>query len=148
MSSLALTKSGDLTPSVFDDFFRPWDEWFNEKFPVRKGTTVPAVNIKETKNEFVLSLAIPGLKKTDFKVDIDGDMLTIRSEKEESKEEKDGRYTRKEYNYSAFCRSFSLPDEVNQEKIEAKYEDGELKLHLPKKENGKNEVISKHISIK
>jgi HSP20 family protein len=71
-----------------------------------------------------VSLAAPGMKKEDFKIDVDGNMLTISSEKEETKEEKEKKFTRKEYNYSSFSRSFTLPDEVNKEKIDAKYEDG------------------------
>jgi HSP20 family protein len=75
-------------------------------------------------------------------------MLTISSEKEESKEEKDALYTRKEYNYSSFSRSFTLPEEVNKEKIEATYEDGVLKLALPKKEEAKKLAASKHIAVR
>ena len=67
------------------------------------------------------------MKKDDFKIDVDGNMLTISSEKEENKEEKEKKFTRKEYNYSSFSRRFTLPEEVNKEKIEAKYEDGVLK---------------------
>ena len=74
-------------------------------------------------------------------------MLTISSEKEESKEEKDKKFTRKEYNYSSFSRSFSLPEEVNKEKIEASYEDGVLKITLPRKEEAKNNS-AKHIAVK
>ena len=74
-------------------------------------------------------------------------MLTISAEKEETKEEKDKRFTRKEYNYSSFSRSFTLPDEVNQEKIDAKYEEGILKLTLPRKEEGKK-FSAKQIAVK
>ncbi len=75
-------------------------------------------------------------------------MLTISSEKEETKEDKEAQYTRKEYNYSSFSRSFTLPEEVNQDKIEAQYEDGVLKLTLPKKEEAKKAALSKHIAVK
>ena len=73
-------------------------------------------------------------------------MVTISNEKEDKKEEKDGRYTRKEYSYSSFSRSFTLPDEINKEKIEAKYEDGVLKLFLPRKEEAKM-PSAKHIAV-
>jgi HSP20 family protein len=110
--------------------------------------TMPAVNIVENKEDYMVSLAVPGMKKDDFNIDVEGNMLTISSEKEESKEEKEDKYTRKEYNYSSFSRSFTLPDEVNKEKIEAKYEDGVLKLMLPKKEEAKKLAAGKHIAVK
>jgi HSP20 family protein len=75
-------------------------------------------------------------------------MLTISSEKEQSKEDNDSRYTRREYSYSSFSRSFNLPEEVNQDKIEASYKDGVLNVTLPKKENAKKLVMSKHIAVK
>ena len=109
---------------------------------------MPAVNIMETKDEFNVSLAVPGMKKEDFKIDLDGNMLTISCEKEEKKEQKEAKYTRKEYNYSSFSRSFTLPEGVNREKIDAHYEDGILKMTLPKKEEVKKLTSSKHISVK
>lgn len=148
MSTRALAKRSDLLPSVFDDFFTPWKEWFSNGYSLRKAVTVPAVNITESKDEYHVSLAAPGLKKSDFKIDLEGNMLSIGSEKEESKEEKEGTYTRKEYSYSSFSRSFTLPEEINQDKIEATYEDGVLKLRLPKKEDAKRMAMSKHIAVK
>lgn len=148
MSSKALSRKSDLLPSVFDDFFKPWNEWFGNGGRWTKELNVPAVNIEETENEFTVSVAAPGLKKNDFNIDVDGNMLTISSEKEETKEEKDARYTRKEYNYSSFSRSFTLPDDVNKEKIEARYEEGVLKLALPKKEESKKVAAAKHIAVK
>lgn len=147
MSTRSLARSTEKMPSLFNDFFRPWDEWFEGGLTSRV-LNVPAVNITENKDEFMVSLAIPGMKKEDFNIDIEGNMLTISSEKEESKEEKDEKYTRKEFNYSSFSRSFSLPDEVNMEKIDARYVDGVLKLSLPKKEEAKKIATSKHIAIK
>ena len=147
MSTRSLARNTEKMPSLFNDFFRPWDEWFEGGLTSRV-LNVPAVNITENKDEFMVSLAIPGMKKEDFIIDIEGNMLTISSEKEESKEEKDEKYTRKEFNYSSFSRSFSLPDEVNMEKIDARYVDGVLKLSLPKKEEAKKIATSKHIDIK
>jgi HSP20 family protein len=109
---------------------------------------MPAVNVTDNKDNYLVSLAAPGLKKSDFKIDVDGNMLTISSEKEENKEEKEAKFTRKEYSYSSFSRSFTLPDEVNREKIDAVYEDGVLKLTLPKTEVSKKAAATKHIAVK
>lgn len=147
MGTQALSKTGERTPSVFDDFFKPWNEWFDNGGFWGKVMNVPAVNITEQKNDYMVSLAAPGLKKEDFKIDVDGNMLTISSEKEETKEEKDKKFTRKEYNYSSFSRSFTLPEEINKEKIEAKYEDGVLKISLPRKEEAKKPA-AKQIAVK
>jgi HSP20 family protein len=148
MASKEITKAPERTPVFFDDFFRPWNEWFENsgKFFGRI-MSVPPVNIAEKDNEYLVSLAVPGMKKDDFKIDVDGNLLTISSEKEESKEEKEHKFTRKEYSYSSFSRSFTLPDEVNKEKIEARYEDGVLKLTLPRKE-GIKKSEAKHIAVK
>ena len=112
MSKLPAKASASF-PTLLDDFFKPWSEWFNGG--LGRELTVPAVNIMENKDDYRISVAAPGLKKNDFNIDVDGNMLTISSEKEESKQEKDAKYTRKEYSYSSFSRSFSLPEEVNQE---------------------------------
>jgi len=147
MATRALTQPGTLLPTVFDEFFKPWNEWFgNESWP--KALTMPAVNIIENTGDYKVSLAAPGMKKDDFKIDMDGNLLTISSEKEENKEEKDVRYTRKEYSYSGFSRSFTIPEDVKQDKIEATYQDGVLKIVLPKREEAKKQAISKHIAVK
>lgn len=147
MGTQALAKVADKMPSVFDDFFKPWNEWFDNGGLLGRSMNVPAVNITEQKDEYQVSLAAPGLKKDDFKIDVDGNMLTISSEKEESKEEKEKSFTRKEYNYSSFSRCFTLPEEINKEKIEAKYEDGVLKIALPRKEEAKK-ISAKQIAVK
>jgi HSP20 family protein len=134
-------------PSIFDDFFRPWNEWFEGGGLLRRTMNVPAVNITEQKDDYLVSLAAPGLKKEDFKIDVDGNMLTISSEKEDSREEKDKKFTRKEYSYSSFSRSFTLPEEINKEKIEARYEDGVLKISLPRREEAKT-PSAKQIDVK
>lgn len=132
MSNQSLVKRAERFPSVFDEFFKPWNGWFNNGDHFwNKSLSVPAVNISESKDHYEVSLAVPGMKKEDFKIDVQGDMLTISSEKEESKTEKEKKFTRKEYSYSSFSRSFNLPDEVNKEKIEARYENGVLILSLP-----------------
>jgi len=145
MSTQTLAKTSERMPSVLDDFFKPWNEWFDGGLYGRT-MNVPAVNIIEHKDEYLVSLAVPGMKKDDFTIDVNGNMLTISSEKEEHKEEKDKKFTRKEYNYSTFSRSFTLPEEINKEKIDARYEDGVLKIALPRKEEVKKNI--KHISVK
>lgn len=148
MSTKALTRKSESFPSVFDDFFKPWNEWFPASGAWARELTIPAVNVTESNNAYNVSLAAPGLKKSDFNIDVDGNILTISSETEENKEEKDNRYTRKEYSYSSFSRSFTLPQEVQQDKIDASYEDGVLKLTLPKKEEAKKQSASKHITVR
>lgn len=148
MSTRALTKNGGTLPTLIEDFFKPWNDLFETSSPFMGRTIkVPAVNINETKDEFTLSFAVPGMKKEDFTIDLDGNMLTVSSEKEESKEDKEKKYTRKEYSYSSFTRSFTLPEEVSKDKIHATYNDGVLELNLPKKEEAKK-AISRHITVK
>jgi HSP20 family protein len=127
--SIILRDNGSSFPSLVDEFFKPSWNW-NEGFSVN----VPACNIKETEKSFTLELAAPGRKKDDFQIEIDNDMLSISSEQssESQKEEDDGRYSRKEFSYSSFTRSFSLPESVNMEKIDASYKDGVLHITLPK----------------
>jgi len=149
MSAKTLVKRSELIPSVFNDFFKPWNEWFDNSQGDLWGNvlSVPAVNIVDAKDAYKVSLAIPGMKKDDFNINLQGNMLTISSENKEEKEEKDKKYTRKEYNYSSFSRTFTLPDGVMQDKIEAKYEDGVLKLTIPKTEETRK-IPAKHIAVK
>jgi len=148
MVTRELTRPGRrLIPSVFEDFFRPMDEFFDKGFWDRP-FTVPAVNVVEDTDEYKLFFAVPGMKKNDFKIDIDGNMITVSAEIEEKKEEKKEEFTREEYNFSSFTRTFTLPEEVNREKIEAVYTDGILRLILPKKEEAKKALITKHVAVK
>ena len=101
------------------------------------GMTLPAVNIKENKDEYILELAIPGLKKSDFDIDVDNKVLSISSEIETSNEEKEENYTRREFGYSSFKRTFTLPDTVDSDKVNATYTDGILSVNLPKREEAK-----------
>jgi HSP20 family protein len=148
MNTRALARRTERIPSLFEGFFnKPWNDWFDEGFSARV-MNMPAVNITEKKDDYLISMAAPGLKKEDFKIDVEGNMITISSEKEEENEEKEERYTRKEYSYSSFERSFTLPDEVNKDKIDAHYQDGVLELVLPKKEEAKKMAISQKITVK
>ncbi len=150
MGTLALSKAINKMPSVFDDFFKPWNGLFDDGNGNLwdRAMNIPAVNITENEKDYLVSMAVPGMKKDDFKIDVEGNMLTISSEKEENKEEKDKKFTRKEYNFSCFSRSFTLPEEVNKEKIEAKYNDGVLKISLPYKEGAKLLAAKQHIAVK
>ncbi len=95
---------------------------------------IPAVNIKEEKDKFVLELAAPGMSKDDFKINLDNNQLTISSERKNEKKEKEDNYTRREFVFSSFSRSFTLPKTINVDKINADYKNGVLSLVLPKKE--------------
>lgn len=109
---------------------------------------MPAVNVTEDPDHYTVSLAAPGLKKSDFHIDIEGNMLSISSETEEKKEVKEEKYTRQEYSYSSFSRSFNLPEDVKQDAIDAVYEDGVLNIRLPRKEEAKKTTASKRIAVK
>lgn len=126
-------------PSVFDDMFNT--DWLAENTgSTNIGTSIPAVNVRETDNEFSVEVAAPGKSKDDFEIELNHNILTISSEiKEEHQDENkdDEKFTRREFSYSAFKRSFSLPDSVNSEKIAANYEDGVLRINLPKREESK-----------
>jgi HSP20 family protein len=126
-------------PGLFNDFLTRdlWNWGLNNNSVTN--TTIPAVNIKETNDAFDVEVAAPGMKKDDFKVELDGNMLTISSEKTNETNEKDGeRYSRREFSYQSFQRTFQLPkDVVDSDKIEARYENGLLHLVIPKKEEAK-----------
>ena len=126
-------------PLLFDDFFnRDLFNWGNSNFS-GTNTTVPAVNIKETAENYEVEVAAPGMTKNDFKVELDGNSLTISSEKShQNNEREDERYSRKEFSYQSFQRTFTLKkDVVDIDKINAKYENGLLQLRIPKKEEAK-----------
>ena len=126
-------------PMVFDDFLnRDIFNWGLTNFS-DTNTTIPAVNIKETSDNYVVEVAAPGMSKKDFRVQLEGNTLTIASEKTSRKEEDDeARYTSREFSYQSFSRTFNLQkDVVDTEKIQAKYEDGVLHLIIPKKEHAK-----------
>ena len=131
-------------PSFFDDFLtRDVLNWGDTDM-VSRGESMPAVNIRENDNEYEVEVAAPGMKKDDFKIELDNNVLTISSEKEHKEEEKDekGNFCRREFRYASFRRSFSLPErQVNVEKINAQYTDGVLHIHLPKREEVKPKPV-------
>ncbi|MBS1916559.1 MAG: Hsp20/alpha crystallin family protein [Bacteroidetes bacterium] len=129
----------NLFPTFFDDFFnRDLFNWGNLNFS-ETNTTVPAVNIKETGDAYEVEVAAPGMSKKDFRVELNGNTLSISSEKSANNEEKNEHtYFRREFSYQSFQRTFELQKEVvDVDKIQAKYENGLLHLLIPKKEEVK-----------
>jgi len=127
------------SPSLFDRFFDgEMMDWNRRNFS-STDSTLPAVNIKENTNEFMIEVAAPGMKKENFKVDYENGRLTISSEFKNEKEEKEGEtVTRREFSYQSFQRSFNVTEDVvNAEKISANYKDGILLITLPKREEVK-----------
>ncbi len=145
-----LKRSGVPSRSVWD--FTPWNRSLSDQFlDLWDGDvidTIPSMNIRDEKDHYELELAAPGMKKEDFNVDLTGNCVTISSEKETKSKEKDGDYTRREYNYSSFSRSFTLPDSADGAHIEAKYQDGVLSLNIPKKAEAVKKENHHHISVK
>ncbi|MCA1762102.1 MAG: Hsp20/alpha crystallin family protein [Cryomorphaceae bacterium] len=121
-------------PYGLDTFFNDFFE--GEFFPQSrmKSGSLPAANIRESENAFHVELAAPGMKKDDFKIELSDDLLSIRTEKKAETEEREGKYTKREFNYTSFVRSFQLPEDVDVEKISAEYKDGVLSLDIPKME--------------
>ncbi len=126
---------------VFPEFFnRIFNEDAENYFGKRNCGCVPAANVIEKEGAFEVEFAVPGMKKEDFKIGLENNVLTVSAEKEQQKEEKEKNYTRKEFAYGSFTRSFSLPKTVDTEKITAAYDNGVLTVSLPKKEEAKTEV--------
>jgi len=126
-------------PSAIEDFFDD-DFFFPGMFNRQTGKNTPAVNVAETEKEYRVEVAAPGLEKKDFKVELDENVLTISSEKEEKREDKEENYTRREFSYTSFSRSFTLPEEVNKDKIKAEHKDGVLTIHIPKVTEAKSKL--------
>ena len=98
---------------------------------------MPQVNIKETADAYWVEMAVPGMKKSDFHIDLDNHLLSISTEVKQEEENKEENYTRREFGYSSFRRTFTLPESVDDSKINASYNDGILSIHLPKKEEAR-----------
>jgi HSP20 family protein len=138
MSITKWNNNGGMT-NLFDDLFSR-DLWnWGLANNSSTNTTLPAVNIRETAENFVVEMAAPGMNKEDFKIELEGNQLLISSEKKaENKMDEGERYTRKEFSYQSFQRSFTLPkDVVDVDQIQAKYENGVLQLLIPKREEVK-----------
>ncbi|WP_343330787.1 Hsp20/alpha crystallin family protein [Polaribacter staleyi] len=145
---VSVPKNGSLANSNSNQNFPTLSNWlddiFNRDLPsvftsnFNTGiTTLPKVNIKETADAFTVEVAVPGLKKSDFHIEIDNQVLSISTETKQENEHKEENYTRREFGYSSFKRTFTLPESVNDEKINASYKEGILSILLPKKEEAK-----------
>lgn len=132
-------------PGFMDDFFGL------DRYPARYHSygfkSLPAVNISEGDNEFTIEVAAPGLEKKDFKIDLENEVLTIASVREDNKEDVQDNYTRREFSYYNFSRSFNLPDSVDAENISAVHKNGILSVNIPKKEEAKAKP-ARQIAIK
>ncbi len=115
-------------------------------FATTTNYNMPAVNITESKDDFKINVAAPGLSKEDFKIDLHNKTLTLSTEKKENSEESNEKFTRREFSYSSFKRSFGLPDMVDSENINATYKDGILMIEIPKREEAK-EKPARQITI-
>lgn len=128
---------------MMDEFFNgSMSDWNDQNLMA----TQPSVNVIENDDSFKVEVAAPGLKKEDFNLTVEDDMLTISGEKKQESEEKDGEFTRREFNYTTFSRSFHLPESCKSDDIQANYDNGVLKLNIPKKEEARK-AAPKQIEI-
>ena len=135
---MSLVRFSNQLPSMFDRFFEgDLFDWSNRNFSLTN-TTLPSVNIKENSDEFKVEVAAPGFEKGDFKLELNHDVLTISSEKQiENETKEDERYSKREFSYQSFTRSFTLPHSADSERIDATYDNGILFVSIPKKEESK-----------
>jgi HSP20 family protein len=136
MNAMTKTNRGWL-PNILDDIFE--ERLTDSRF--KNLSTLPAVNIQESEDRFTIELAAPGKAKEDFNIELDNDLLTISSEKktEQTTADKAKNYTRKEFSYQSFKRSFTLPESIDVSAIKANYENGVLNVELPKREEAKTQ---------
>ncbi|MDH3321548.1 MAG: Hsp20/alpha crystallin family protein [Flavobacteriaceae bacterium] len=145
---MTLVKYQNRFPDLLDRFFNNDFEGWNRNNFSNTNTTLPAVNIKENTDAFFVQVAAPGFEKSDFKIELNNDLLTISSEKEINNQVKDDeRITKQEYSYQSFTRSFRIPELVDEQKISANYKKGILAIIIPKKEEAKPKPV-KQIEIK
>lgn len=126
-----------------------WGKDILEMTPESRGVSIPAVNIEEKEDAFEVAMAVPGMKRDDFKIEVDNGVLSVAAEKEaeHATQDKEGQYTRREFRYHTFRRAFTLPEAVEQDEIAANYTDGILAIHLPKKELSKKQ-LTRQITVK
>ena len=144
-----LVKKNTLFPAFFDDFFtKDFINW-NDKNFTKFGSTLPSANIKEDDKTYIIQIAVPVLRKEDFEIEYKNGILSVSSEKKVEKEDKDkeGNYIRKEFTYSTFQRTFSLPEDIMDDKIEANYKEGMATDNINKKEV-KPVIAKKTIMVK
>lgn len=135
---MLLVKNSNQTPSIFDRFFDgEMFDWTNRNFS-ETNTTLPSVNVKEDSETFTVEVAAPGFEKTDFKIELNLNRLSISTEKKNENETKEGEvFSKREFSYQSFCRSFTLPQIADGERISANYTNGILVVSIPKKEEAK-----------
>jgi HSP20 family protein len=136
--TMPLLRLSNQFPTLFDRFFEnDLFDWSNRNYS-STDTTLPAVNIKESTDEFEVELAAPGFVKSDFGIELNHDLLTISSEKKvENETREDQQFARREFSYQSFSRSFTLPNTADSDKIKAKYENGILRVSIPKKDEAR-----------
>jgi len=139
-----MLRNSRFLPRFTDDFFG--NDFMSDFFDSSVNKTIPEVNVLENNDAFMIEIAAPGLEKKDFKIDLNNNVLTISSEKEAKQVDEKEKYIRREFSYSSFQRSFSLPDSVNQDKIKANHKDGILSIEIPKRDEAK-EKPRKEIKI-
>lgn len=127
-----ITPKNSLSRYVDDFFNDTYRKMLNWEGMNSDGMTMPAVNVSDHDHNYELHLAAPGMKKEDFQININDNVLVIRAERKAERKDDESAYTRREFRYHSFERRFTLPENINQEKIEARYEDGILKVSLPK----------------
>ena len=131
---MTLVRYQNQMPDLFDRLFNSELNGWNGNHYSNTNTTLPSVNIKETPEAFEVEMAAPSFEKKDFKIELDNDLLTISSDTQIDEEIKEGeKIVKREFSYQSFTRSFTLPELVENEKISAKYENGILKINIPKK---------------
>lgn len=145
---MTVVKFSNQIPSLFERFLEnAFFNWSNENYS-STNTTLPAVNIKEDKDGFEVEMSAPGFEKSDFKIELNNNVLTISSEKKiENETKEDQQFLLREFSYQSFHRSFTLPEIVESDKITAQYQNGILSIYIPKKEEAKPKPV-KRIEIK
>lgn len=145
-----VSKNGNYKDSGLSQ--RGWSNWIDDLFNMdtfpavtssnfNTNVSTPKVNIRETKDDYFVDMAVPGFKKEDFNIDLDNDALSISAEQKVDDENTEDNFTRREFGYASFKRTFTLPDSIEDSKIKAKYEDGILSIQLPKREEAKPKPV-------
>jgi HSP20 family protein len=150
----SLTKKNGGVPSLFQDFFNNNPLFKRDIFdfdmdmpPSRLGINIPTANVTENHKEYLVELAAPGLDRKDFNIELDDQTLSISAEKEMEEKTEEGQHTRKEYSFHSFKRTFQIPQPIKEDKIEAKYDNGILKVIMPKQKEAQMKTVQR-IEIK
>ena len=144
---VTVPKNGKVVNKNRNINYPTWSSWIDDFFGINEsplissnfntGITTPMVNIKETTDSYIVEMAVPGMKKSDFEISIENKILSISAEIEIKEEDNTDDYSRREFGFSSFKRTFTLPETVDDAKINASYSDGILNVHIPKKEEAK-----------